>query len=154
MPVHNDVHLHDRNHWLLLRVWCISGSRALSFFLVKLRALMIEASTIVPRDSFMPFSYRYTLTWRNSSSPRLCRSPRCRHLQMVVSSGTNPCSNSLPTNCSIVRESHSASSGAGSDNLIKCTRKCMRSIHSIPFGRRPPPLRLLVEGVVHVFRRA
>src|SRR5437660_6948685 len=35
-------------HWLPFLVWCISGSRALSAFLVEDGALMIVASTIVP----------------------------------------------------------------------------------------------------------
>jgi hypothetical protein len=35
-------------------VWCISGSRALSAFLVDLGAAMIVASTIVPPATFNP----------------------------------------------------------------------------------------------------
>ena len=35
-------------HWFPLRVWCISGSRALARFFVDDGALMILASTIVP----------------------------------------------------------------------------------------------------------
>jgi len=53
-------------HWLPFLVWCISGSRALSAFLVEDGALMIVASTIVPVATFSPFAAKCRCTSSNS----------------------------------------------------------------------------------------
>jgi len=110
-------------HWFPFLVWCISGSLALSLFLVEVGALIMLASTMVPRLTFMPLSARYTLTSRKSSLPRLYFSIRWRKLSIVVSSGTGSLPRSMPTNRRIARESYSASSAPGSDNSNQCCRK-------------------------------
>src|SRR6476646_9347844 len=63
-------------HWLPFLVWCISGSRAFSAFLVEDGALMIVASTIVPVATFSPFAARCRRTSSNSCWPRSCASSR------------------------------------------------------------------------------
>src|SRR5690348_16293419 len=56
-------------HWLPFFVWCISGSRAFSAFLVEDGALMIVASTIVPVATFSPFAAKCRCTSSNSYWP-------------------------------------------------------------------------------------
>src|SRR5262249_18264342 len=63
-------------HWVPFFVWCISGSRCLSAFLVDDGALMIVASTIVPVASFSPFAAKCRCTSSNSRRPRSCSSSR------------------------------------------------------------------------------
>src|SRR4051794_11691385 len=75
-------------HCCPLRVWCISGSRALASFLVDLGAAMIVASTMVPPATFRPREARCSFTRSNSGLPRSWRSSRWRKLRIVVSSGT------------------------------------------------------------------
>ena len=41
-------HLIPKCHWIPFLVWCISGSRVLTSFLVELGAAMMVASTMVP----------------------------------------------------------------------------------------------------------
>src|SRR3954451_16977947 len=68
--------LKPKYHWLPFLVWCISGSRAFSAFLVEDGALMIVASTIVPVATFSPFAARCRCTSSNSCWPRSCVSSR------------------------------------------------------------------------------
>src|SRR4029077_8346410 len=75
-------------HWLPFLVWCISGSRFCSRFLVELGACMIVASTIVPVVIRTPLPSRYRFTVSNISPPSPCSSSKWRNLQIVVSSGT------------------------------------------------------------------
>src|SRR6202007_2856624 len=63
-------------HWLPFFVWCISGSRALSAFLVEDGALMIVASTIVPAGTFIPLATKCRCTSSNIGRPRSCGSGR------------------------------------------------------------------------------
>src|ERR1700760_1045742 len=63
-------------HWFPFFVWCISGSRALSAFLVEDGASMIVASTLVPVDTFSPFAVKCRCTSSNSCWPRSCSSSR------------------------------------------------------------------------------
>src|SRR5206468_6855075 len=71
-----EMRLHPEIPLVALFVWCISGSRALSAFLVEDGALMIVASTIVPVATFSPFAAKCRCTLSNSCWPRSCSSSR------------------------------------------------------------------------------
>src|SRR5690554_778534 len=103
-------------HWLPLRVWCISGSRAFSRFLVELGASMMVASTIVPSLSIRPALAKWRLTDSKMALPRRRLSRKCRKLRMVVSSGIRS-DNRSPANRRIDSISYNASSIAGSLRL-------------------------------------
>src|SRR5690242_20337911 len=74
--VHPKCAFMPKYHWLPFLVWCISGSRAFSAFLVEDGALMIVASTIVPVATFSPFPAKCRCTSSNSCWPRSCSSSR------------------------------------------------------------------------------
>jgi len=60
--VHRTVRLHAEVPLVPFLVWCISGSRWPSAFLVELGAAMIVASTMLPRLSSRPLRDRRALT--------------------------------------------------------------------------------------------
>jgi hypothetical protein len=70
--VDTEVRLHAELPLIALFVSCISGSRALSAFLVENGAVMIVASTIVPVAAFSPCAARCSCTWSNSRWPGSC----------------------------------------------------------------------------------
>ncbi len=74
-------------HWLPFLVWCISGSRSPSAFLVELGAAMIVASTMLPRLSSRPLRARCAFTRLRISGASSFSSSRCRKFRIVVSSG-------------------------------------------------------------------
>ena len=114
-------------HWFPLRVWCISGSRALARFLVDEGALMILASTTVPCLNCSPSASRWRLISSSNPLPSAAASSRWRKLRIVVSSGI--ASESLsPTKRCTVRFSYSASSIAGSLRLSTSCTMWTRSI--------------------------
>src|SRR6184192_396594 len=110
-------------HCLPFFVWCISGSRCCSRFLVEVGACRMVASTIVPVVIRTPCACRCRFTCPRICSPSWCASSKCRNLHTVVSSGTGSQPRSMPTNCRIPTESYSASSTAGSDRLNHCCKK-------------------------------
>ena len=116
----------------------ISGSRALSLFLVEDGASMIVASTIVPERSEMPLSARCAFTSAKSASVSPCRSSRWRKLRIVVSSGMRSSPNSMPAKRRIASLSYSVSSAIGSLRAYQFCRKYTRSIVSSSIGGRPP----------------
>src|SRR5512133_1671960 len=75
-------------HCWPLRVWCISGSRALSAFLVELGALMMVASTMVPVLTLKPRSCNSCPTLANRASPSLLSLSSLRNFNIVVASAT------------------------------------------------------------------
>src|SRR5207247_4912513 len=75
-------------HCLPFFVWCISGSRCCSRFLVEVGACRMVASTIVPVVIRTPCACRCRFTCPRICSPSWCASSKCRHLHTVVSSGT------------------------------------------------------------------
>src|SRR5207302_1755473 len=107
-------------HCLPFFVWCISGSRCCSRFLVEVGACRMAASTIVPVVIRTPCACKCRFTCPKICSPSWCASSKCRNLHTVVSSGTGSQPRSMPTNCRITTESYSASSTAGSDRLNHC----------------------------------
>src|SRR5436309_10828808 len=103
--VHAQCAFMPKYHWFPFFVWCISGSRAFSAFLVEDGALMIVASTIVPVATFSPFAARCRCTSSNSCWPRSCVSSRWRKRHTVVSSGTGSRPRSMSTKRRIASES-------------------------------------------------
>ena len=86
-------------------------------------ALMMEASTMVPLPTLMPWRSRCSSTYANRALPRSFLSSRWRKWQMVVSSGAALSPRSRPTKRRIDSESYNASSAPGSDRLNHCWRK-------------------------------
>ena len=120
---------------LPLLVWCISGSRSPSRYLVELGALMIRASMIVPVMTVKPRTARWALTVARICGPRSWASSRWRNLQLVVSSSTSSRPKSMPTNSRIIRVSYSASSAAGSERLASAAGSgCATSARAPPAG--------------------
>src|SRR5580700_8246749 len=76
-----------KNHWLPFLVWCISGSRCCSRFLVDVGACRMVASTIVPVVMRTPRACKCRLTVPRIFSPSRCSSSKCRNSPTVVSSG-------------------------------------------------------------------
>src|SRR5438105_7052168 len=70
-------------HWLPFLVWCISGSRALSAFLVEDGALMIVASTIVPVATFSPFAAKCRCTSSLAQIVRFEQMTEAAHRRLV-----------------------------------------------------------------------
>src|SRR6266849_353406 len=127
-------------HWLPFLVWCISGSRCCSRFLVDVGACRMVASTIVPVVMRTPRACKCRLTVPRIFSPSRCSSSKCRNLHTVVSSGAGSSPKSIPTNCRITGESYRASSTAGSDRLNHCCRnKSAASAPLPPAGAHSPP---------------
>src|SRR5438094_5720888 len=114
-------------HCLPFFVWCISGSRCCSRFLVEVGACRMVASTIVPVVIRTPCACKCRFTCPRICSPSWCSSSKCRNLHTVVSSGTGSQPRSMPTNCRITTESYSASSTAGSDCDLKQVQQVARS---------------------------
>jgi len=122
---------------LRLRVWCISGSRALSTFFVELGALMRVASTMVPVPTFMPWVCSTAPTLANSASPSECFSSRRLNSSKVVASGTRSRPRSMPTKRRSEGLSSKASSHAWSPRLNPCCTKYMRNMRCSPTCGRP-----------------
>src|SRR5437870_10642939 len=83
-------------HCLPFFVWCISGSRCCSRFLVEVGACRMVASTIVPVVIRTPCACRCRFTCPRICSPSWCASSKCRNLHTVVSSGTGSQPRSMP----------------------------------------------------------
>jgi hypothetical protein len=80
----------------------ISGSRALSLFLVEDGASMIVASTSVPERSVIPWSARWPFTSAMIASVSACFSSRWRKLRIVVSPGIGSSQSAMPAKLRIV----------------------------------------------------
>ena len=143
--VHANVRFHAKVPLLAYPVWCISGSRVLSLFLVELGAAMMVASTMVPPHSFKPLDNSSSPTLAKMASPSLWVSSRRRGLGVlpkfstVVASGTPSRPRSTPQNSRKASMSYSASSQASSARLNQLAMQYMRSIKDIERGGLPFP---------------
>ena len=124
-------------HWLPFLVWCISGSRSPSLFLVELGAAMMVASTMVPVLSIRPCWASPALMAASTCGASWCFSSRWRKRRMVVSSGMRAAP-SRPAKRRYSGRSCSSSSMAGSLRFHHSCKQWMRSMVSMGNGGRPP----------------
>jgi hypothetical protein len=125
------MHLHavgeaprsDYTTGLPFLVWCMSGFRFPSLFLVEIGAEIQVASTIVPWHIVKPRAAKSVLTVSKICSPSPFYSSRLRKGRIVVSSGIRSLISSMPVKRHMLGISIRASSMAGSLKEYHCCKR-------------------------------